>query len=153
MNNVAKVLIGVGVVGAVAVGAYVISKKSNDEETHVHEDGTECEKKPNVIERIKTAAYKKAVRILAWVVLHQQKIEAVGAVLGVVGGVISIVNAVKEYAFGKKLHATLDKLLWHQEQFQESWNITIDNYNEQWHSVHEQLDVLQEAVKKGKKSA
>lgn len=152
MNNVAKVLIGVGVVGAVAVGAYVVSKKVKEETNDTpHEEG--IEKKPNVIERIKTAAYKKAVRILAWVVLHQQKIEAVGAVLGVIGGVISIVNAVKEYAFGKKLHATLDKLLWHQEQFQESWNITIDNYNEQWHSVHEQLDVLQEAVKKGKKSA
>ena len=115
MNKLTKVLVGVGVVGVTVAVAVVVKKRNErkyiEQPVNVaaeavkiqHEDDT-------VLERIKAAATKKAIKILAWAAIHQKEIESLSLLLGLIGGIFSVINAVKEYAFGKKLHAKLNRI-------------------------------------------
>lgn len=115
MNNLTKALIGVGVVG-VTVAVAVAVKKHNEKRyieqtTDVAAEAVKIQHQDDtVVEKIKAAATKKAIRILAWVAIHQKEIESLSLLLGLIGGIFSVINAVKEYAFGKKLHAKLDRI-------------------------------------------
>lgn len=115
MNNLFKVLIGVGVVGAVAATTYVVTKKSEEKPSDTpegEEQETEEKAEPkDFIEMIKIGTMKKVTRVLAWVILNKEKIEAVGTVIGLVAGVLGVINAAKEYSNGKKLHEKLDGIL------------------------------------------
>ena len=119
MNNLFKVLIGVGVVGAVAVTTYVVTKKSEEKSSDIPEEEnqeqeTEEKAEPkDFVEMIKIGTMKKVTRVLAWVILNKEKIEAVGTVIGLVAGVLGVINAAKEYSNGKKLHEKLDDILEH----------------------------------------
>ena len=116
MNNLFKVLIGVGVVGAVAATTYVVTKKSEEksidipEEENQEQETEEKAEPKDFVEMIKIGAMKKATKFLAWVILNKDKIEAFGTVIGIVAGVLGVINAVKEYSNGKKLHENLDFL-------------------------------------------
>lgn len=115
MNNLAKVLVGVGVVGVTVAVAVAVKKKNErkyiEQPVDVAAEAVKIQHKDDtVIDKIKAAATKKAIRILAWVAIHQKEIESFSLLLGVVGGIFSIVNSLKEYAFGKKLHAKLNRI-------------------------------------------
>ena len=115
MNNLAKVLIGVGVVGAVAVGAYAVTKKSEKKMIVLkdfEEDGTPIceEKKETVMDRAKNFVMKKAVKFMTFVLLHEKEVTAVATILSVVGATFQLVNAVKEYRLGKDLHKKLKRI-------------------------------------------
>lgn len=115
MNNIAKVLIGVGVVGAVAVTATVVAKKSEKQmiELKHTDDGAQVveePKKETVIDRVKTYAMKKSIKFLAWVLLHKDQIEAVATVLTVVSGIISVVVNVRDFMKGYEIQKKLNSL-------------------------------------------
>ena len=106
-------------------------------------------KNDSPIERVKTFAMKKAIRFLAWVAVLQNEIQSVTMVLGVVGGVMSIVNAVKEYSFGKKLHRTLSKiemeLYSFHDAFKESWNNKCNNDLERYENLLNAVNELKQS--------
>ena len=116
MNNLFKVLIGVGVIGAVAATTYVVTKKSEEkpsdipEEENQEQDTEEKAEPKDFVEMIKIGAMKKVTRVLVWVILNKEKIEAVGTVIGLVAGVLGVINAAKEYSNGKRLRENLDFL-------------------------------------------
>lgn len=160
MNNIAKVLIGVGVVGAVAVTTYVVTKKSEPKQEATESDiSVEAEgKEKNIIERIKTFVLKKVIKILGWVVLHQQKIEAVGTILGIVGAVLSVVNAVRDYRNGLNLQKQLDYISDHVKEEEAVWNKYVvwheDRHNEVMNKLNDiHIDMSCTPVIKKKKSA
>lgn len=147
MNNIAKILVGVGVVGVAATAAYVVTKRPKKERTveRVREDGV-VEKKTiievgdSIMDRIKDAALKKAVRILSWAFLHKDQLTAAATLLGVVSAVFQIINAVKEYRLGKELHKKLNKIITFQEHFTHCWDETIDAYNHNWDGIFKKLN-------------
>lgn len=115
MNNIAKVLIGVGVVGAVAVGAYTVAKKSEKKMLVIkdfNENGEAVveEKKETLKDRVQNFAMKKAAKFVTFVLLHEKEITAIATVLSLVGGIFQVVNAVKEYRLGKDLHKKLKRI-------------------------------------------
>ena len=160
MNNIAKVLRGVGVVGAVAVTAYVVTKKSEPKQEATDSDISvgAAGKEKNIIERIKTFVLKKVIKILGWVVLHQQKIEAVGTILGIVGAVLSVVNAVRDYRNGLNLQKQLDYISDHVKEEEAVWNKYVvwheDRHNEVMNKLNDiHIDMSCTPVIKKKKSA
>ena len=139
MNNWVKALIGVGVVGAVAVTAYAI-KKNEKKHIDISEQAVKNDHKDDsFIEKIKRAAVKKVTKILAWVLLHQQQIEAVGTVFGVAGAVISVVNALRDFRNGNKLGEQVDKLVAFQDEVRDAWNSTVKAYDANWDQVFKAL--------------
>lgn len=135
MNNWMKVLIGVGVTGVVAATTYVVYKK-NEEKKQSKDISEQPQEVANVdesvIEKIKTAAAKKALRIAGWLVLHESQVRAVGAAISVVSAIFSVVNAAKEYALGKKLHQKLAELTAFQDEVRGAWNGTVEAYDKNW---------------------
>ncbi len=118
MNKLTKVLLGVGIAAAATtVGVYVITKKpktvkvvdKTDDEGNVVKVEV-IEEGDSILERIEEAALKKAIVILSWAILNKKKIEAVGALISLFGGIFTVINAVKEYRLGKVLHKKIDVL-------------------------------------------
>lgn len=119
MNNIEKILIGLGVVGVTAAATYVVTKKVVEKKSKdISEQVIDLDNKDeSVLKKIKKAAHKKVVKILAWVVLHQQQIEAVGTVLGIAGATLSVVNAVRDFRNGMNLQRKLDEIADFQQHF------------------------------------
>ena len=141
MSNLTKLLIGVGVVAAAATVTYVVvknSKKEESEETEINE--TSEPKEETLGEKIKSSFQKKAIKVVTWLILNRDKVAAVTTVIGLVSGIFSIINAVKEYKFGKTLRARLDYLVEREQDFNYAWNHTIDNYDRQWDKVLAYID-------------
>ncbi len=159
MNNIAKVLIGVGVVTAIAATTYVVVKKSEPKQEVSENETPEVELDPkeekSIIKRIKKFVFKKVVRFLGWVVLHQQKIEAVGTVLGIFAAVLSVANAIRDYRNGLHLKDTLDGIVAHNVEEERVWNkymIWDQTHNQE---IMDKLEAINESlssthVKKGK---
>ena len=145
MNNFVKAAIGIGVVGAVAGIAYIVSKKKegpfdifdeekkDDQETE-DEDQEESEKEPEKKDTIFTKVKKKIVRIslktLLWISEHQDQIEALGTLIGLGVGIFNFVTAVKDFKNGNKMQEQIDDLVRDKEGFKEAWNAT-QNASEQ----------------------
>ena len=146
-----KILIGVAGVCAVGVVGIVVAKavssKGAAEPEEVSNDISQETEKIEVtvtedesfIKKIKKAATKKAIKILAWVALHQDQINSLGTIIGLVGGVLGVVNAVKEYTLGNKLHEKLDQLCAFEQEYRDAWNMTLSAYDENWDRVFKAL--------------
>lgn len=148
MNNTTKFLIATGV-AAVGIGLTVYyGKKMQEKETEAHivdieEDGTpviEEKTNPNFIERIKIAATKKVVKILAWAVLHEQQLQAFATLLSVGVGIFHIVSAAKDYYRGEKLQKTLDSIVEHNNQFETIWDNHMVNVENDYDALTKKLD-------------
>ena len=152
MNNIAKVLIGVGVVAAVATTSYVIVKKTKVKKVKdISEQAVENDhKNDTIIDRIKLAAYKKAVKILAWATLNMQKIEAAAAILSLIGGIFTLINAVRDFGFGKKWRADLDFMVNHDNEFEGVWNQHMANQADRYKELMKALQDLAENMPKKK---
>lgn len=146
MNNIAKFAIAAGVtVAVVGVGAAIAKK--NKENSYINatpEETTETTESP--LKRVVNNTMKKAVKFLAWVAVHQKELEAVATVLSVVAGIFGVINSVKEYSLGKKLHAKLDALdksvirlnrdfLDDRLNFISAWNSKSDNDITRYHNI------------------
>lgn len=172
MNNITKVLIGVGVVGAVAAATYVVTKSSEKKTVVIKDFDEEGNPKTEIIEdeslldRIKKAATKKAIKILAWVALHQQQIEAVGTIIGLGAGLFNIITAIRDYRAGNKMQSQINELVEFKEDFTRVWDKSMECH-EQTHDqvmcklndihldmgmLHEVHEALIEPPKKGKKA-
>ena len=148
MNKIAKTLIGIGVVGVTALITGVVVKKRTEkkyakiditEQAVINDHVDDC-----IIARIKIAAEKKAVRILAWVIVHKDQVEAIATVIGLFGGVLSVINAVNDYNHGKELHRKIDMIY-------RAWDPTIIAYDKNWqmvldklHDIHLDMGMLHE---------
>ncbi len=137
MNNLTKVLIGAGV-AAVGITITAVSvKKLNEKkakESDISEKTTPV-KNDSFIERIKLAATKKVVKILAWVVTHERQVAAVGTIISLGSAVFSIAGAVKDFLGGNKLQSSVSHLVEREDAFRNAWNGTIDNYDKDWTTV------------------
>lgn len=172
MNNIAKVLIGVGIVGAVAAATYVATKSSEKKTVVIRDFDDEGNPKTEIIEdkslldRFKEAATKKVIKILAWVTLHQQQVEAVGTIIGLGAGLFNIVTAIRDYRAGNKMQSQINELIEFKDEFHDVWNDYQDatNHNVQWFEnklndihldmgmLHEVHEALIEPPKKSKKA-
>ena len=139
MNNFVKAAIGIGVVGAVAGIAYVVTKKKegpfdifdeekkDDQETE-DEDQEETEEEPEKKDTILTKVKKKIVRFslkaLLWISEHQDQIEALGTLIGLGVGIFNFVTAVKDFKNGNKMQEQIDDLVNEKDAFKEAWNKT-----------------------------
>lgn len=148
MNKIVMGAVGICAVGVVSVVvAKAVSHKGAAEPEEISDISEETQETTETvekedesfIERIKTAATKKVVRILAWVVLHQNQINAVGTIVGLVGGVLGVVNAVKEYTLGNKLHEKLDQLCAFEQEYRSAWNKALSVCDENWDRVFKAL--------------
>ncbi len=153
MTNLAKVLIGVGVVAAVATTSYIVVKKTKVKKVKdISEQAVEKDhKNDTIIDRIKLAAYKKAVRILAWATLNMQKIEAVAAIVSLIGGVLGVINGIRDFGFGKKFRTDLNFMVDHTNEFEGVWNEHMDNQANRYDSIMKILQELSENMPVPKK--
>lgn len=113
MRLLTKALIGVAVVGmTVAVIDSCTSDNKSETEDKVVDITEEIAKKEDdtVLKKIKRFVKKKVVKFLAWVTLHMEQIEAVGAVLGLAGAGISIAGSIRDFARGDDIQERLDKM-------------------------------------------
>lgn len=130
MNTLTKVLIGAAAVTAVAVVVKVINDKKEEPKKEA-----EDEKKESPIKRIKNFVIKKVIRILGWVVIHMEQIEAASAIIGLVGAVISIVTATRDFVKNNDICGKLDaidKKLTEQEQY----------YRDEFKALYEDHNIL-----------
>ena len=148
MTTLTKVLIGAAAVTAVAVVTTVVNKKDEQKAIRVSdgkvvkgtvtedEDGNlEFEEKEGIIKRIKKFVTKKVIRILGWVALHMEQIEAASAIIGFVGTIISITGAVRDFVRNNDLSGKLDaidKKLTEQEQY----------YRDEFKALYEDHNIL-----------
>lgn len=167
MNNLVKVLIGVGVVAAVATTTYVVTKKKKEEEPiDIADEAVKNDHKDDtILERIKTAAYKKAVKIIAWAIVHKDQIEGAAAILGLVGALFSVINAIREFRAGKKMQEQMDFLVRHAQEFEDIWNVHMTEQASRFEEmmnklkdIHLDMSLLHEiqemlVTPKGKKTA
>lgn len=112
MTTLSKVLIGIGSVVAGVVVAAVIDKKCE----YVTVNG-EKKEESEMWKRFKKAAVKKVAKILEWSIKHMDQIQAAGAILGVVGCVLDVTSAIRNFR-------TRDKTL---TMLKEIRNVTYDN--------------------------
>lgn len=109
MTTLTKVLIGAAAVTAVAVVTTVVKK--NEERKDIAEQAVEQDhKKDGIIKRIKRYVTKKVIRILGWVAIHMEQIEAAGAIIGFVGTIISIAGAIRDFVRNNDLSGKLDEI-------------------------------------------
>ena len=130
MNTLTKVLIGAAAVTAVAVVVKVIKDKKEEPKKEAEDD-----KKESPIKRIKDFVIKKIIRILGWVAIHMEQIEAASAIIGLVGAVISIVTATRDFVKNNDICGKLDsidKKLTEQEQY----------YRDEFKALYEDHDIL-----------
>lgn len=140
MSNMTKFLIAAGVT-AVGIGLTVYYGKKM-QETEVVEDDIQEEEKKNLtfIGKIKAAATKKAIKILAWAVVHEQQLQAFATILSVGVGIFHIISAAKDYYRGEKLQRTLDQIVAHNKQFEILWDNHMMNNDNNHADVIKKLD-------------
>ena len=151
MNNMLKVLIGVGVVGAVAATTYVVTKKVEANKAVEVVESSDISNDETIFKKIEKAAIKKVAKILAWVALHQQQIESVGAILAITAGVLSVANAVRDFRNGMNLQKQLNSICAYIDESKSLWNqyIALDAQNdnevmEKLKKIHLDLGMLHE---------
>ena len=114
INGLTKIILGTVAVGAVCAGAAIIASKTEEKVAVVKADedtGIKIEvESSSVIDKIKKAAMKKVVKILGFVVLHMEQIEAVSTIIGVTTGIIHIAGAIRDYRQGSDLKEQLDRI-------------------------------------------
>lgn len=109
MTTLTKVLIGAAAVTAVAVVTTVVKK--NEERKDIAEQAVEQDhNKDGIIKRIKRYVTKKVIKILGWVAIHMEQIEAAGAIIGFVGTIISIAGAIRDFVRNNDLSGKLDEI-------------------------------------------
>ena len=109
MTTLTKVLIGAAAVTAVAVVTTVV-KKNEQKNNDIAEQAVRQDEKDSIIKRIKRYVTKKVIRILGWVAIHMEQIEAAGAIIGFVGTIISIAGAVRDFVRNNDLSGKLDEI-------------------------------------------
>lgn len=135
MNNLLKVAIGVGVVGAVAGISYLVSKKNkspldvfDEKEKDVEENDIQEEETPKKKDTVFTKVKKKLIRVglksLLWVSEHQEQIEALGTLIGLGVGIFNIISAARDFKNGNKMQEQVDELVRDKNSFREAWNQT-----------------------------
>lgn len=112
MTTLTKVLIGAAAVTAVAVVTTVVKKNEEREAIKINavDKDEEVTEKKSVLKRIKEYVTKKVIRLLAWVTIHMEQIEAAGAIIGFVGTIISITGAVRDFVRNNDLSGKLDEI-------------------------------------------
>lgn len=146
MNNIAKVLLGIGVVGAIAATTYVVTKSTEKKTVVVRntdEEGntkTEIIEDKSVLEQIKEAALKKVVKILAWAVLHEDQIRAAASVIGLGASLFSIFSAIKDFRTGNEMRSQINELVAFKDAFQEVWDKSMDCHGTAHDQVMTKLD-------------
>ena len=110
MTTLTKVLIGAAAVTAVAVVTTVV-KKNEQKNNDIAEQAVEQDhKNDGILKRIKRYVTKKVIRILGWVAIHMEQIEAASAIIGFVGTIISITGAVRDFVRNNDLSGKLDEI-------------------------------------------
>lgn len=115
MSLLGKVLIGAGVVAGVAAVAIISSDKKEEKYVEVTANGEKQtvqikDEDSSLLQKIKKYVEKKVIKILGFVALHMEQIEAASAVIGLASGAIGIASAVKEYRRGDDVQEKLDAL-------------------------------------------
>ena len=158
MNKLAKVLIGIGVVGAVAATTYFITKSSEKKTVvikGVDEEGKttveEIVEEESLLDRMEKAAIKKAGKIIIFVAEHQQQIEAVGTMMSLAYTAFSFINIFKELTQRNKMQEQIDEIVKHNNEFRDIWNayMMLDNDNDHYlndklNDIHLDMSMLHE---------
>ncbi len=134
MTTLTKVLIGAAAVTTVAVVVKVV-KKNEEKNNDIAEQAVRQDEKDSIIKRIKRFVTKKVIRILGWVAIHMEQIEAASAIIGFVGTIISITGAVRDFVRNNDLSGKLDaidKKLTEQEQY----------YRDEFKALYEDHNIL-----------
>lgn len=121
MSILVKVLVGTAVVGGIGAAVAVAvdnhqqkeaNKKvwnaTNDVEKQRAIEARDAREKKSVIQRIKKYVAKKVIKFLAFVALHQEQIEAAGAVIGLGSAFISIAGSIRDFKNGNDTQEKLD---------------------------------------------
>lgn len=158
MNKLGFIIGGAVTVIGVATTAYFAKKLyEQKKETITTEKGVDANGEPIIetrvitpVDRIKEAAMKKAVRIMGWVVVHEQQVQAVGTVISVVAACFSLVNEVKKYSMGKSLLKRLGALENGLQRLENSTCGHVNNLgkyvNEMWDAIDNNMRMIYEAV-------
>lgn len=109
MTTLTKVLIGAAAVTTVAVVTTVI-KKNEQKNNDIAEQAVRQDEKGSIIKRIKRFVTKKVIRILGWVAIHMEQIEAAATIIGFVGTIISITGAIRDFVRSNDLNDKLDEV-------------------------------------------
>lgn len=109
MTTLTKVLIGAAAITAVAVVTTVV-KKNEQKNNDIAEQAVRQDEKDSIIKRIKRFVTKKVIRFLGWVAIHMEQIEAAATVIGLVGTIISITGALRDFVRNNDLSGKLDEL-------------------------------------------
>lgn len=158
MNKLAKVLIGIGVVGAVAATTYFVTKSSETKTVvikGVDEEGKttveEIVEEESLLDRMEKAAIKKAGKIIIFVAEHQQQIEAVGTMMSLAYTAFSFINIFKELTQRNKMQEQIDEIVAHNNEFRDIWNkyMMLDNdnnhyLNDKLNDIHLDMSMLHE---------
>ncbi len=131
MNIIVKVGLGVLGVGVVAGVAAAVVHDNHEEKAAntairfaiddvVREELKAKEKsrqEKSIVSRIKRFVIKKFIKVLSFVIIHKEQVEAVGAIMGLVSAAISISKSVKDFVTEdvrdgqlEEMQATLDEL-------------------------------------------
>lgn len=147
MSNKKKVILGLGLV-ALAATAIVASKKSRKYTILEGEPEEKKEEDPTVMDKIKKAATRKAADVVLFVANHQEQIEAASTIIGVVGSVISVASAIREFKSGIDVEQKLNDICAHNDEFELIWNKYIDDLRTRDQIVDAKLEELLSAVTK-----
>ena len=109
MTTLTKVLIGAAVT-VVAGTVVTVAKKAQEKKVEESSEETEVKEDKSIIKRIKSYVTKKVIRILGWVALHMEQIEAAGTIIGFVGTIISITGAIRDFVRNNDLSGKLDEI-------------------------------------------
>lgn len=109
MTTLTKVLIGAAVT-VVAGTVVTVAKKAQEKKVEESSDEAEVKEDKSIIKRIKSYVTKKVIRILGWVALHMEQIEAAGTIIGFVGTIISITGAIRDFVRNNDLSGKLDEI-------------------------------------------
>lgn len=128
MTSLMKIAIGAGITAAgIAITAHYVEKMEEKEQAKEEkksavvikgfaENGcpiveeVKPEEDESVLKKIKKFVKRKFIKALTFVALHMQQIEAIGAVLGLAGTVISISGAIRDFAKGNDTQKKLDSI-------------------------------------------
>lgn len=146
MSGLVKVLLGAGVVAVAGAVAIAVAEKSeenaaekavefavDDKVKQELKDKEEERKEKSIFCRIKKYVQKKVVKILAFVALHMEQIEAAGAIIGLGSTVLGIVGAVRDFKRGNDLADKVDRINDRLEEYYQVYNYNrdVDNKNAQ----------------------
>ena len=80
------------------------------------------------------------VKILSFVIIHKDQIEAVGTLIGLAAGVIGIVNSVKEYRTGNKMAEQIEELCAFTEKMSTVWDGAMVVYDGNWDAAFKKMN-------------